>query len=90
MALTVEVLRRGRVDYGTWSALLGSWAPIVMHARLAFCIFERVHIFTAQLALRPGHSVRIPPASHDEMLLMVAVAPMCHADLRAPVSPEAN
>ena len=74
------------IDYRTLAALVGSWGPILMHQRAAFCLLEAVHAFAEELKAAPRTARALPPQVHDELLLLVLVAPLLWTDVRAPTS----
>lgn len=84
--LTVDVLHTGYGDYRVLSRLVGSWNPVLMHARAAFAILERAFVLVADLSARPEESVRIPPRVWGELALLVIVAPVMVTNLRSPVA----
>lgn len=67
--ITVDVLHLSCVDYSILSRLVGSWTPVLMHARAAFAILERTFVLVADLAKRPFESARLPARVWDKLAL---------------------
>lgn len=80
--LTVDVVRTRYADVGILSRLVGSWNPVLMHARAAFSILER----TFALSVRPSESTRLLARVWDELALLVLVAPVLSTSLWAIVA----
>ena len=86
VALTLQCLSYRRVNYDMISGLLGVWVPVLQHRRAALCLLDYNYRFCEDLQ-RSGHHQRWDVRAFDEMVMLVAVAPVLSTDLRATVLP---
>ena len=47
--LTLEFLQVGDTGYVTLAALLGTWNPVLLHARCAMCVLDESYRFAASI-----------------------------------------
>ena len=83
--LTLEFLQVGDTDYVTLAALLGTWNPVLLHARCAMCVLDGSCRFAASIS-KDTEMHRVPDEVFEEVLMLAILAPALWTDLRTPVS----
>ena len=82
VAFMMALLGLGVSTAGLWDAAIGLWTHSLLYRRVAFGLLENVYTFSPA----PGVVERPSAAARDELLMLLAFAPLLVADIRSPVS----
>ena len=82
VAFTMALLGLGMTTAGLWEAAIGLWTHLLLFRRVAFGLLDEVYAFAPPADCAQA----IPAAARDELLGLLALAPLLVSDMRAPVS----
>ena len=82
VAFTMAVLALGVATVDIWQSVLGLWTHLLLFRRVAFGLLDEVYAFAPPADCAQA----IPAAARDELLGLLALAPLLVSDMRAPVS----
>ena len=82
VAFTMALLGLGVSTAGLWDAAIGLWTHLLLYRRVAFGLLGHVYTFSPA----PGVVERPSAVARDELLMLLAFAPLLVADIRSPVS----
>ena len=82
VAYTMAVLALGVATVDMWQSVFGLWTHLLLFRRVAFGLLDEVYAFAPPADCAQA----IPAAARDELLVLLALAPLLLSDMRAPVS----
>ena len=82
VAYTMAVFALGVATVDIWQSVLGLWTHLLLFRRVAIGLLDEVYAFAPPADCAQA----IPAAARDELLGLLALAPLLVSDMRAPVS----